>query len=76
MPFKGRNIEPLTDNDKIALMQVEDHDALGTLKNPLRWADGNEVAAEYHHTDGTHLYVALKDGVPTGIEDETYFTEV
>jgi hypothetical protein len=55
---------------------VEDPDALGTMKNPLRWTEGHEVKAGYHYTDGTHIYVALEDGVPTGIEDETYFTEV
>lgn len=55
---------------------VEDPDALGTLKNPLRWTEGHEVRAGYHYTDGTRLYVALEDGVPTGIEDETYFAEV
>lgn len=104
-----RNIAPLTDSDKLALMLaaipeepvptmepkvgyrwkaiysssagfawelVEDPDALGTLKNPLRWAEGHEVRAGYHYTDGTRLYVALEDGVPTGIEDKTYFAEV
>lgn len=104
-----RNIEPLTDSDKLALMLaaipeepvptmapkvgfrwqpvysssagfawelVEDPDALGTLASPLRWVAGHEVRAGYHYTDGTRLYVALEDGVPTGIEDETYFTEV
>lgn len=104
-----RNVAPLTDNDKIALMLaaipeepvptvapkvgykwqpvysssagfawelVEDPDALGTIKNPLRWTEGHEVKAGYHYTDGTRLYVALEDGVPTGIEDETYFAEV
>nr|DAO34984.1 MAG TPA: hypothetical protein [Caudoviricetes sp.] len=104
-----RNIEPLTDRDKLALMLaaipeepvptmepkvgykwraiysssagfawelVEDPDALGTLANPLRWVAGNEVKAGYHYTDGTRIYVALEDGVPTGIEDETYFAEV
>ena len=55
---------------------VEDPDALGTMKNPLRWTEGHEVKAGYHYIDGTHLYVALEDGVPTGIEDETYFAEV
>lgn len=54
---------------------VEDPDALGTLSNPLRWTEGHEVRAGYHYTDGTRLYVALEDGVPTGIEDETYFAE-
>ena len=104
-----RNIEPLTDSAKLALMLaaipeepvptvapkvgykwkaiysssagfawelVEDPDAFGTMKNPLRWTEGHEVKAGYHYTDGTHIYVALEDGVPTGIEDETYFTEV
>ena len=55
---------------------AEDPDALGTLKNPLRWVAGHEVRAGYHYTDGTHIYVALEDGVPTGLEDETYFAEV
>lgn len=55
---------------------VEDHTALGTLKNPLRWTDGHEVKAGYHYTDGTRLYVALDTGAPTGIEDKTYFEEV
>lgn len=55
---------------------VEDPEALGTLKNPLRWTEGHEVKAGYHYTDGTHLYVALEDGVPTGFDDETYFAEV
>lgn len=104
-----RNLEPLTDSAKLALMLaaipeepvptlepkvgykwqpvysssagfawelVECPDALGTLKNPLRWTEGHEVKAGYHYTDGTRLYVALEDGVPTGLEDETYFTEV
>lgn len=104
-----RNLAPLTDDDKIALMLaaipeepvptvepkvgykwqpvysssagfawelVEDPDALGTIKNPLRWTEGHEVKAGYHYTDGTHLYVALEDGVPTGVKDETYFAEV
>lgn len=104
-----RNIEPLTDSDKLALMLaaipeepvptmepkvgfrwkpvysssagfawelVEDPDALGTMANPLRWAEGHEVRAGYHYTDGSRIYVALEDGVPTGIEDEKYFAEV
>lgn len=104
-----RNIAPLTDSDKLALMLaaipeepvptlepkvgfrwkpvysssagfawelVEAPEALGTLKNPLRWVAGHEVRAGYHYTDGTHLYVALEGGVPTGIEDEKYFAEV
>lgn len=49
---------------------------LGTIKNPLRWAEGHEDKAGYHYTDGIRHYVALEDGVPTGLEDETYFAEV
>lgn len=104
-----RNLEPLTDSDKLALMLaaipeepvptlapkvgyrwkaiysstagfawelVEDPDALGTLANPLRWVAGHEVRAGYHYTDGARLYVALEDGVPSGMSDETYFAEV
>lgn len=55
---------------------VEDPDALGTMANPLRWVAEHEVRAGCHYTDGTRIYVALEDGVPTGIEDETYFAEV
>lgn len=55
---------------------VEDPSALGTMKNPLLWTEGREVRAGHHYTDGIRLYVALEDGVPTGIEDETYFAEV
>lgn len=55
---------------------LEDPDVLGTMKNPLRWAEGHEVKAGYHYTDGTHIYVALEDGVPTGTNDGTYFEEV
>lgn len=55
---------------------VEDPSALGTMKNPLLWTEGREVRAGHHYTDGIRLYVALEDGVPTGLEDETYFAEV
>ena len=55
---------------------VENPDALGTLANPLRWVAGHEVKAGYHYTDGTRLYVALADGVPKVMNDETYFAEV
>lgn len=55
---------------------VEDPSALGTMKNPLLWTEGREVRAGHHYTDGIRLYVALEDGVPTGVEDETYFSEV
>lgn len=55
---------------------VEDPDALGTMSNPLYWVDGTAVRAGYHYTDGTHKYVALEDGISSGLADETYFTEV
>ena len=61
MSFKGHNLEPLE-----AIQE-------GMLKNPLRWEEGHEVKAGYHYTDGTHIYVALEDGVTTGTNDETYF---
>lgn len=55
---------------------VEDPTALGTMSNPLYWLTGKTVKMGYHYTDGTTVYVALADGVPTGFDDATYFAEV
>lgn len=55
---------------------VEDPTALGTMKNPLYWLPGKSVKMGYHYTDGTTIYVALEDGVPSGFDDATYFAEV
>lgn len=55
---------------------VEDPTALGTMRNPLYWLTGKPVKMGYHYTDGTTVYVALADGVPTGFDDETCFAEV
>lgn len=55
---------------------VEDPTALGTMSNPLYWLTGKSVKMGYHYTDGTTVYVALADGVPTGFDDATYFAEV
>lgn len=55
---------------------VEDPTALGTMSNPLYWLTGKAVKLGYHYTDGTAVYVALADGVPTGFDDATYFAEV
>lgn len=55
---------------------VEDPTALGTMNNPLYWLTGKAVKMGYHYTDGTTVYVALADGVPTGFADATFFAEV
>lgn len=55
---------------------VEDPNALGTLENPLYWLSGKVVKMGYHYTDGTTIYVALENGVPSGFGDATYFAEV
>ena len=55
---------------------VEDPTALGTTRNPLYWLTGRAVKMGYHYTDGTAVYVALADGIPTGFNDATYFAEV
>ena len=76
-PKVGYKWQPMyTPSSGFAWELVEDPDALGTLKNPLRWTEGHEVKAGYHYTDGTNIYVALEDGVPSGTSDETYFAEV
>lgn len=104
-----RNIEPLTEQEKLTLMLesiptqdtpnvepkvgykwkpmytasagfawelVEDPNALGTMSNPLYWLTGKAVRMGYHYTDGTKVYVALDNGVPTGFDDETFFVEI
>lgn len=55
---------------------VEDPNALGTMKNPLYWLPGKAVKMGYHYNDGTKTYVALEEGVPSGFDDATYFSEV
>lgn len=55
---------------------VEDHAAFGMMKNPLYWLPGKSVKMGYHYTDGTTIYVALENGVPSGFDDATYFAEV
>lgn len=55
---------------------VEDPNALGTMANPMYWLPGKSVKMGYHYTDGTTIYVALEDGVPSGFDDATYFAEV
>lgn len=55
---------------------VEDPTALGTMKKPLYWLPGKTVKMGYHYTDGTTIYVALGNGVPSGFDDATYFAEV
>ena len=55
---------------------VEDPTALGTMRNPLYWLTGRAVKMGYHYTDGTTVYVALADGIPTGFNDATFFAEV
>lgn len=55
---------------------VKDPNALGTMENPLYWLPGKAVKMGYHYTDGTTIYVALENGVPSGFNDATYFAEV
>ena len=46
------------------------------MKNPLYWLPNKTVKMGYHYTDGTTIYVALENGVPSGFDDATYFAEV
>lgn len=55
---------------------VKDPNAFGTMENPLYWLSGKAVKIGYHYTDGTTIYVALENGVPSGFGDVTYFAEV
>lgn len=55
---------------------VEDPNALGTMSNPLYWVPGKAVLMGYHYTDGSTIYVALADGVPSGWDDSLYFAAI
>lgn len=55
---------------------VEDPNALGTQKNPLQWISGMSVKMGYHYTVDGKIYLALEDGTPEAITDETYFAEL
>lgn len=73
----GYKWQPMyTPSSGFAWELVEDPNALGTMKNPLYWLPGKAVKMGYHYTDGTTIYVALGNGVPTGFDDATYFAEV
>lgn len=76
-PKVGYKWQPMyTPSSGFAWELVEDPTALGTMKNPLYWLLGKSVKMGYHYTDGTTIYVALEDGVPSGFDDATYFAEV
>ena len=55
---------------------VEDPNAMGTQKNPLQWISGMSVKMGYHYTVDGKIYLALEDGTPEAITDETYFAEL
>lgn len=76
-PKVGYKWQPMyTPSSGFAWELVEDPTAFGTIKNPLYWLPGKSVKMGYHYTDGTTIYVALEDGVPSGFDDATYFAEV
>ena len=76
-PKVGYKWQPMyTPSSGFAWELVEDPTALGTMKNPLYWLPGKSVKMGYHYTDGTTIYVALENGVPSGFDDATYFAEV
>ena len=76
-PKVGYKWQPMyTPSSGFAWELVEDPTALGTMKNPLYWLTGKSVKMGYHYTDGTTIYVALENGVPSGFNDATYFAEV
>lgn len=76
-PKVGYKWQPMyTPSSGFAWELVEDPAALGTMKNPLYWLTGKSVKMGYHYTNGTTIYVALENGVPSGFDDATYFTEV
>ena len=75
-PKVGYKWVPVYSPAGYAWEMVEDPNALGTMSNPLYWLPGKAVMMGYHYTDGSKTYVALADGVPSGWDDSTYFSEL
>lgn len=76
-PKVGYKWQPMyTPSSGFAWELVEDPAALGTMANPLYWLPEKTVKMGYHYTDGTTIYVALENGVPSGFDDAIYFAEV
>lgn len=76
-PKVGYKWQPMyTASAGFAWELVKNPNALGTMENPLYWMPGKSVKMGYHYTDGTTIYVALGNGVPSGFDDATYFAEV
>ena len=76
-PKVGYKWQPMyTSSAGFAWELVKDPNAFGTMENPLYWLSGKAVKMGYHYTDGTTIYVALENGVPSGFGDATYFAEV
>lgn len=51
--------------------QVEDSNALGTLKNPWYQVEGMAITAGHHYTtNGNDIYVALQDSIPFALSNE------
>lgn len=76
-PKVGYKWQPMyTSSAGFAWELVKDPNAFGTMENPLYWLSGKAVKMGYHYTDGTTIYVALENGVPSGFDDATYFAEV
>ena len=76
-PKVGYKWQPMyTSSAGFAWELVKDPNAFGTMENPLYWLSGKAVKMGYYYTDGTTIYVALENGVPSGFGDATYFAEV
>lgn len=76
-PKLGYKWQPIyTPSSGFAWELVEDPNALGTVSNPLYWLPGKAVTIGYHYTDGSNIYVALADGIPSGWDDSLYFAAI
>ena len=55
---------------------VEDENAMGTQKNPIQFEAGIFVKEFFWYTDGTDLYVGIKNGTPETITDTEYLEKM
>lgn len=77
-PKLGYKWQPMyTPSNGFAWELVEDPAALGTVKNPWYWAEDLKVKLGHHYTkDGTELYMAIAEGIPSTWPDENWFMKI
>ncbi len=72
----GYKWKPVYSGSGFSYELVEDENASGTQKNPIVFEPGIFIKEYYWYTDGTNLYVGIKNGTTDSIEDTEYLEKM